>query len=132
MFHTNLQVKDNKLKDTTALKHLRRELTINIFFSGNGSNMSEYTDYDIWDWYSTYYGQDFPEKAAADSIFIYVSPFLLLIGTVGNILSVIILQKLSHKVSYVFNNLILSDLLTTVKEPSRFYLTVFVFTIRKI
>ena len=57
---------------------------------------------DVWEWYSTYTGQDFPEKAAADSIFIYVSPFLLLIGTIGNILSVIVLKKLSHKVSNVF------------------------------
>ena len=44
------------------------------------ANMSYDAYDDVWEWYSTYTGQDFPEKAAADSIFIYVSPFLLLIG----------------------------------------------------
>lgn len=61
--------------------------------------MSEYGyDYDMFEWYSAYKGIDFPEKDVADGIFIFVSPFLLLAGTVGNILSLIVLKKLSHKV----------------------------------
>ncbi len=64
--------------------------------------MSDYSNYDyddIWEWYSALSGIHFPEKDVADSIFIYVSPFLLLTGTIGNIICVIVLKKLSHKVS---------------------------------
>ena len=84
-----------------AISTQSKEHCLLLFFTGNGSNMSYDAYEDMWDWYSTYTGQDFPEKVAADSIFIYVSPFLLLIGTIGNILSVIVLKKLSHKVRTV-------------------------------
>lgn len=73
---------------------------ISVFSAfGNDTNMTDYEEEDyMWEFYSEYFGIDFPEKAAADNISLYVSPILLLIGTLGNIFSVIILQKLSKKV----------------------------------
>ena len=52
----------------------------------------------LWDYYADYFGVDFPEKTVADIIYIYVSPFLLFFGTLGNVFSVIVLQKLSQDV----------------------------------
>ena len=68
-------------------------------FSGNGTNMSATDDLDAyWDDYLNGWGADLPEKAAADIIYVYVSPFLLFFGTVGNILSLVVLSKLSREV----------------------------------
>ena len=53
-------------------------------------------DYSSWDYYADYY--DIPEKDATDIIYIYVSPFLLLLGTVGNLLSLVVMYRLSHQV----------------------------------
>ena len=67
-------------------------------FSGNDTNMTEYDgDYSLADFYN-YFEIDYPERDVAINLYIYFSPFLLFIGTFGNILSVIILQKLSKKV----------------------------------
>ena len=52
----------------------------------------------LFDYYANYYGIDFPEKHAADIIYIYISPFLLLFGTIGNMLSLVIMYRMSHQV----------------------------------
>ena len=59
------------------------------------------TDYgsDYGDYYPDLYAYfDYPERNVAVKLYIYFSPLLLFFGTFGNILSVIILQKLSKKV----------------------------------
>ena len=66
---------------------------------GNDTNMTEYYDEEyLWNFYEDYFGVSFPEKDVADKIYLYVSPILLLLGTIGNVFSVIVLQKLSRKV----------------------------------
>ncbi len=86
----------------TVLEKVLR-LRIHQIFSGpgNGSrNASEYTDY-YYDYYSDYFGlENYAEKKVANAIFIYISPILLLMGTFGNLLSAVVLNKLSHKVGY--------------------------------
>ena len=57
-------------------------------------------DYDnqLWDYYSDYFDINFPERDAADIIIIYVSPFLLFLGTISCIISLMVMYRLSHQV----------------------------------
>lgn len=61
--------------------------------------MTDYYDEEyLWNFYEDYFGVSFPEKDIANKIYLYISPLLLLLGTLGNIFSVIVLRKLSRKV----------------------------------
>lgn len=53
---------------------------------------------DIFDIYKAMYGQNFPEKDIAEKIHVYASPVLMVVGTIGNILSAIVLFKMCRKV----------------------------------
>ncbi len=95
------------VQQINQIKRKCKHLTIECF-SGNGNNMSEYDlgDYEFSEedfllWYENYLNTNLPEKQIATDIFVYASPFLLLLGTLGNILSCIILKKLSKKVNCV-------------------------------
>ena len=71
--------------------------------------MDEYGNYSYsgYDYPYDMYGEDyqdwltysFPEDIAAKSINLYLPPCLLLIGTTGNILSAIVLARLTSRVS---------------------------------
>ena len=52
----------------------------------------------LFEYYADYFGLHFPEKDAADFIYVYVSPFLLLLGSVGNFLSLLVMYRLSQRV----------------------------------
>ena len=52
----------------------------------------------IWEYYAEDYYFDYYEQDAADAITIYIYPIILFIGTIGNIFSLIIMYRLSHKV----------------------------------
>ena len=55
-------------------------------------------DDDIFDLFSEMYGTNFPEKDIAEKMFVYASPVLMVVGTIGNILSAVVLFKMCRKV----------------------------------
>ena len=59
---------------------------------------AQYSDDEIWDFYSERFGLDFVEKDVAEKIWVYASPVFLVVGTIGNLLSAIVLFKLCAKV----------------------------------
>lgn len=71
-------------------------MTVSV--SGNDTNMTDYYG-DTWDFYSDYFGANLPEKEVAEKIYVYLSPLWLVLGTLGNILSVIVLQRLSKTIT---------------------------------
>ena len=52
----------------------------------------------LYEYYAYYADLNFPEASAANGIYLYVSPVLLLIGTVGNIISALVMYRLSYTV----------------------------------
>jgi uncharacterized membrane protein len=55
-------------------------------------------DDDDWEYYMAENDVFFPERSVIKQIQIYVPPLLLILGTIGNILTAIVLWKFVHKV----------------------------------
>ena len=53
---------------------------------------------DDWTYYTDHRGVAFPERSVVEQLQIYVPPLLLITGTIGNILSAIVLWKFIQKV----------------------------------
>ncbi len=53
---------------------------------------------DLFGIYGSMYDIDFLEKDVAESLYVYASPVFLVVGTMGNLLSCIVLFKMSEKV----------------------------------
>ncbi len=92
------------IKQKITLTILERVLKLRIhkLFSGPGNGSANTSEYDYYyDYYSDYFGiENYAEKKVANAIFIYISPILLLMGTFGNLMSAIVLNKLSNKVGF--------------------------------
>ena len=56
------------------------------------------SDFDIWSYYTDMYGTTFPEKDIAEYLYIYGCPILLLLGTIGNVVTVIRFISMCQKV----------------------------------
>ena len=51
-----------------------------------------------WEYYSEYHGVHFPERSVISQLHVYLPPLLLIVGTVGNIITDVILWRFIHKV----------------------------------
>ena len=55
-------------------------------------------DNEFWGYSAEYAEKTFPERKAAKDIMVYGAPFLLVVGTIGNVVSAIVLWRLLRKV----------------------------------
>ena len=77
-----------------VLMYQSRVHYVSLFVSGNGTS-NDTSLYYGGDWE---FGDDFIERYVADIIYVYVSPFLLLLGTIGNLFSLTVMLRLSQQV----------------------------------